>query len=120
MSNIGSRIKEARKRRGISQKRLADYICKCPSAVSAYENNIQVPPTEVLISIAHLLNVSPNYLLCYETEETYSVKGLSEKQKEVVKLLFSECTLPSGNGLDLSEQQVVLIQKLITSFSKNK
>lgn len=120
MSNIGSRIKEARKRRGISQKRLADYICKCPSAVSAYENNIQVPPTEVLISIAHLLNVSPNYLLCYETEETYSVKGLSEKQKEVVKLLFSEYTLPSGNGLDLSEQQVVLIQKLITSFSKNK
>ena len=120
MGNIGSRIKEARKRRGISQKCLADYICKCPSAVSAYENNLQVPPTEVLISIAQLLNESPNYLLCYETEEAYSVKGLNEKQKEVVKLLFCEYTLPSGSGMDLSKQQIVLIQKLIASFSKSK
>ena len=120
MSNIGSRIKEARKRRGISQKRLADYICKCPSAVSAYENNVQVPPTEVLISIAQLLNVSPNYLLCYETEETYSVKGLSAKQKEVIKLLFNEYTLPSSSGSELSEQQIIIIQKLLASFSKSK
>ena len=78
------------------------------------------PPTEVLVSIARLLNVSPNYLLCYDLEESYSVKGFSPRQKEVIDALFAEYTLPSGYNSELSVRQISIIQKQISSFSAEK
>lgn len=62
MYDIGSRLKDMRSKRGLTQKDLAKRINKSVSAISAYESNAQTPPTDVLISIAQVLRVPLTYL----------------------------------------------------------
>lgn len=69
MYDLGYRIKEIRTQRGITQSELAKRINKSKSAVSGYESNAQIPPSEVLVSIATVLNVSLDYLVGFEMEE---------------------------------------------------
>ena len=120
MDSIGSRIKAARKRRGMSQKALAKRICKCASAVSGYENDFQVPPLDVLVTISKVLDVSLGYLACLETQETYTVDKLQPHQKEIVDLLFAEFSVPTNTNGILSPQQVEIVQKLVLVFSQKK
>lgn len=116
MNDMGSRIKATRKRRGLSQKTLARCICKCPSAVSSYENNVQIPPIDVLCSIAKVLNVSLDYLAGMDSEESYSAKNLTAKQKEILDALFEEFSTPTNIGPDLSPHQMQIIQQLFLLF----
>jgi len=118
MSSIGTRIKTARKRRGLSQKALANCICKCASAVSGYENDFQTPPADVLISIARVLDVSVDFLVGFQTQEIYAVNKLSSKQKEIIDLIFAEFAVPTNTGSTLSSQQMEILQKLILLFSQ--
>lgn len=118
MSSIGSRIKAARKRRRISQKTLANCICKCPSAISGYENDFQIPPVDVLISIAKVLGVSVDYLVGFQAQETYAINDLSSNQKEVIDLIFAEFAAPTNNSTKLSAQQIEILQKLLIIFSQ--
>ncbi|MBR7122994.1 MAG: helix-turn-helix transcriptional regulator [Oscillospiraceae bacterium] len=120
MDSIGSRIKAARKRRGMSQKALAKRICKCASAVSGYENDFQIPPLDVLVTIAKVLDVSLGYLACLQPHETYTVDKLRPKQKEIVDLLFTEFSDPTNTSGLLSPQQIEIIQKLVLLFSQKK
>lgn len=55
MSIVGTRIKQVREQRGLTQKDLANRIHKSPATVSAYEVGMQTPPTDVLLSIARVL-----------------------------------------------------------------
>lgn len=118
MSSVGARIKVARKRRGLSQKALANRICKCPSAVSGYENDFQTPPVDVLISIAKVLDVSVDYLVGFQAQETYAVNKLSSNQKEVLDLLFAEFAEPTNITMKLSPQQIEILQRLMLIFSQ--
>lgn len=120
MDSIGSRIKSARKRRGMSQKALSKRICKCASAVSGYENDFQIPPLDVLISISKVLDVSLGYLACIQPQETYTVDKLQPKQKEIIDLLFTEFSDPTSTSGSLSPQQIEILQKLMLLFSQKK
>ena len=119
MSDIGSRLKEARKQRGLTQRSLAKCLCKSPSAISGYENNEQIPPVDVLVSISRLLNVSVDYLVGIEHKKVFSISGLTQEQIELVELIFSEFNAPSSTGKLLSAQQTQIIQKLILLFQKS-
>ncbi len=119
MYDLGSRLKEARNKRGITQRDLAAKINKSVSAISGYESNVQTPPTDVLISIAHALNVSITYLVDWESEESFCAANLSENQKEFLELLYKEFTMPTGTSHELSAQQIEIIRKLILIFSAN-
>ena len=117
MYDLGSRLSALRKKRGLTQKDLAKRINKSVSAVSSYETNTQMPPTDVLESIACVLNVSLDYLVGFEHNEVYSAKDLSERQKEIADLIFKEFVSPSGTGAILSAQQIEIIHKLLLLFS---
>lgn len=118
MYDLGSRLKEARNKRGITQRDLAAKINKSVSAISGYESNVQTPPTDVLISIAHALNVSITYLVDWESEEYFSTANLDDAQKEFLELLFKEFTVPTGTLYELSSQQIELVRKLLLIFSE--
>lgn len=118
MYDIGSRLKDMRSKRGLTQKDLAKRINKSVSAVSAYESSAQTPPTDVLISIAEVLRVPLTYFVDLSCEESYSAKGLSADQKEMLDLLFAEFTNPSGQNQELSNCQIDIIRRLISIFSK--
>ena len=86
MHDVGSRLREMRDKRGLTQRALAERINKSVSAISGYESNVQIPPTDVLISISQILHVPITYFLDLNCEDSYSTKGLSRDQKDF--LLF--------------------------------
>lgn len=120
MYDLGSRLKKIRNERGLSQRALAERINKSAGTISSYETNIQVPPTEVLVSIAQALNVPLDFFVDINCGTTYSDSGLSPSQKEILELLFKEFTLPSNTGDSLSNQQIEIIRKLFLLFQRNK
>ena len=90
MYDLGYRIKEIRTQRGMAQNELAKRINKSKSAVCGYESEAQVPPLEVLVSIASVLNVSLDYLVGFEMEKPVSLTNLTYQQKKVINLLLEE------------------------------
>lgn len=117
MYDLGSRIKEARQRRNLSQKVLAQRINKSPSAISGYESNFQVPPLDVLKSIALTLNVSIDYLAGLDEKIAVLTEPLTDEQRDIIELLLTEFSSPSNTSGDLSPQQMAIIQKLFLLFS---
>lgn len=117
MYDIGSRLRDMRNKRGLTQRTLAERINKSVSAISGYESNVQTPPTDVLISISHVLHVPITYFVDLNSEDCYSSKGLSDEQKEILDLLFAELTTPSDTNEDLSPRQIEIIRKLLLVFS---
>ena len=101
MFDFGARLQHIRKIRALSQKDLAQKINKSKSAISSYETNAQVPPVDVLISLAETLNVSLDYLVGFDAGESYNMGRFSDAQKEVLDLLFVEFNTPSV-GKDLT------------------
>lgn len=118
MYDVGSRLREMRDKRGLTQRVLAERINKSVSAISGYESNVQTPPTDVLISISQVLHVPITYFVDINCKDCYSSEGLSLEQKEFLDLLFQEFTNPSNTDDKLSLQQVEIIRKLIVLFSK--
>ena len=116
MYDLGSRLKSIRLKRGITQKNLAERINKSISAVSSYESNAQLPPLDVLESIALVLNVSIDYLAGIDNHCTYSVKNLSIQEAEIIDMLFQEFSSGSSSVGELSDTQIKILQKLIYVF----
>lgn len=65
---FGEKLKEARKKIGLSQEQFAEKLNISRSAVAKWESNIGVPDVSNLKSIAKLLNVSIDSLLDVETD----------------------------------------------------
>lgn len=87
-------IKNLRKEQGLSQTELADKIFINKSMVSAYEKGTRMPSLGALIQLSNVLNVSIDYLLGIQKENTndrastISISGLTEKQKKIVSELI--------------------------------
>lgn len=116
MSDFGQRLQKLRKQRGLTQKMLAERINKSLSAVSSYETNAQMPPLDVLISIAAVLNVSLDYLAGFERREVLAIDGLSEAQKDLLNLLMAEFTSSTSKSTGLSSAQKDILDKLLCIF----
>ena len=118
MYDVGHRIKELRIKRGYTQETLGKKINKSKSTICSYENDIQLPPLEVAADIASALNVSIDYLVGFNTDEICSLKNMTEKQKEIIILIYSEFMNPTNNTNELSSQQIRIIQRLISQFQE--
>lgn len=66
---IGERIRDARRKAGISQERLAEMLDTTKQAVYKYESGIVANiPVEKVENMARILSVSPAYLMGWEEE----------------------------------------------------
>ena len=99
---IGSRIKELRKQKGLTQQQLGNLINVTKVSISCYEKGNRTPNLETFIDLVNVLDTTPNYLLgrdvkvVAEEEEDYSIvlpkidiqilKELS-KNKELLEFL---------------------------------
>lgn len=117
MYDFGSRLKAIRQQRGYTQKKLAEEIGKSVQAVSSYERNSQVPPIEVMISIADVLNVSLDYLVDRQPFNTYTFHKLNSKQKAILELIQDEFSSPAKSDLAFTTRQTAIIQKLLLLFA---
>lgn len=67
---LGERISELRRRRKMTQRQLADYLCVSLNSVSLYERNLSTPDDETKVKIAQLFDVSMDYLMGTSSLET--------------------------------------------------
>ena len=76
---IGSRIKELRKQKGLTQQQLGNIINVTKVSISCYEKGNRTPNLETFIDLVNVLDTTPNYLLgrdvkvVAEEEEDYSI-----------------------------------------------
>ena len=59
-----------------------------------------------------------DYLVGMDNGPTYTTKGFSDSQKEIIDLLINEFTLPSSHGKKLSASQLQILQNLILLFAE--
>lgn len=75
--NIGNKIRELRKKRGLTQEQLSAVLGVSFQAVSKWENNITLPDIALMPSLAGYFGISMDELFDY---------NLSELEKEVEKI----------------------------------
>lgn len=89
---FSNKLKELRKRNGITQLELSEKLGIGQSTIGMYETGIRKPSYEVIKRIADYFNVTVDYLISdddnlYQIEDTFinTVKKLSPKQLEEAK-----------------------------------
>lgn len=87
---LNEKIRELRKSYKISQVELARQLGVSKQCVSNWENDNVQPSVEMLIQIARFFNVSTDFLLDLECNETIDVSGLTETQKAHIKLIVKD------------------------------
>ena len=88
---IGSRIKAAREKAGMTQEDLAAALEMSPTHISVIERGVKSPKLETLVNIANALNVSSDMLLQdvvnhaadgIASELSVAISKLSKKDQE--------------------------------------
>lgn len=112
--SLGENIRNARIKKGLSQKELADLISNEEmtfgnTAISNWEKGTSKPDADTLCSLCEALDVDANYLLGWK--ERKATEDLKDKlQKALQENEFFE-------GDDLSEEN---FDKLMRFIEKNK
>jgi MerR family transcriptional regulator, light-induced transcriptional regulator len=95
---LSNRIKELRKKKGYTQKELADLLGVGQTTVANYEQGIRVPDTDKLNKLADLFKVTLDYLL-----------GRDEKKEEINKKTDTVIKEPQN----ISEVYKVFLEMLL-------
>ena len=90
MIEIGTKIKELRKQKNLTQEQLAKRLWVTKSIISAYENGARFPSLEVLVQLAYTLNVSTDYLLGVNKKQLLDVSKLKNSQIKILNNLIEE------------------------------
>ena len=118
MFDFGLRIKELREQYKMSQEQLGRRIDRSKSVISSYENNIKIPPLDILTKIAVIFNVSLDYLVGIDKTEMVSIDGLTAQQKELLQTIVFEFIDKSKTAEGRSERQQEILNVLMKEFSK--
>lgn len=97
---FSNKLKELRKKNGLTQLELSKKLGIGQSTIGMYESNIRKPSYEVIKKIADYFNVTVDYLISDNDIEdlediddliefTRNIKKLSPKQKEQVQTFIS-------------------------------
>ena len=82
---IGSRIKEARERLGLTQVELGRIVGVTGSSITNYENNTSHPKEAILYKLLDALHVDANYLFQDEMSDVKSNILSAAEQKHIDK-----------------------------------
>ena len=74
----------------MSQISLAQQLGVSKSVISSYENDVHLPPYDVLNQISRIFNVSTDYLLGVNTNKSINVDGLTDTQIEALTKIVNE------------------------------
>lgn len=120
MFDFGARIQQLRMDHNMSQESLGRKLNRGKSVICGYENNVRIPPLEVLVNMAVIFNVSLDYLVGIDKNEMVSIDGLDEEQKRIIHALLKEFKSGSPYYLGLTQNQQSILNKILIEFSKNK
>lgn len=106
--SIGSRIKEARIKNGLTQEDLASSIGVTKGAIANYENGVSTPKVELLFKLFTALNCDANYLYQDDMKILNDLKATAQTDNNLLKIIeiFSEL---SPQYQDLAIKQIKLL-----------
>ena len=81
---VADRIKKLREQHNITQSELAKQLGITRSSVNAWEMGISVPSTQYIVELAHMFNVSVDFLLGVDATASINVSGLSDDDIELI------------------------------------
>lgn len=128
---IPERLVEVRERNGYTRKRLAEELGKPYATITKYENGEREAGSGYLISIAEKFNVTTDYLLGIEddqSEETKKSPAPAEAETEEVSLEETDRLLVAlgltKEGEQLSDDDLAFVGHIVglldTWFRKRK
>ena len=117
MFDFGLRIRGLREQRKMSQEELGRRVGRSKSVISSYENNIKIPPLDILVQIAAIFNVSLDYLVGFDKNEMVSVENLTQQQIEVIGDIIAVFKDTSAKRGGLSERQLKILNTLMKEFA---
>ena len=82
---MGDRIKEIRKKRGLTQEQLAEKVDITLEYISQIERGLKIPSMQVFIKLVEVLDVSADYLLrdAVSTRNLYGDKQIGRKLEKL-------------------------------------
>ena len=117
--DFGMILQKLRKEKGLTQEQLARKICKESSIISRYEKNLQAPTFETVRAFAAIFNVSMDYLSGMEKRERISAYNLSDEQLVIVnKLISAFRNNNSTSNKKLSPESCQLLGEIVEELSK--
>jgi len=118
MFDFGMRIQQLRMARNMSQEALGKRLERSKSVICGYENNLRIPPLDVLTKLAVIFNVSLDYLVGIDKNEMVSVEGLSNEQKKIIYDMVSEFKRPYISTPSLSDSQQAILNQVLVEFNR--
>ncbi len=106
ISGLPDKLKQLRQSRGLSQGQLANKLDVNVQLISKYERGVVCPPTNMMVKIASVFNVSLDYLLRDEADVAIN----KIKSRELLKHIEEIEKLPKA------DQQV--LTSLLDAFIK--
>lgn len=94
---VADKIKALREQQNITQSALAKQLSITRSSVNAWELGISVPSTQYIVELAHIFNISTDYLLGVESTSTVNVSGLDDKDIELINSIIFILRIPYTN-----------------------
>ena len=110
--NIGTKIKELRRRDGRTQEALAEALGVTNQAVSRWESGGSYPDMEIVPAIANYFHVSIDELFGYQNDREERIKEIVEKAKHQ---MYTQGNI-LGRGLGDYEDCVQLLREASEEF----
>ncbi len=83
---FGSKLKKARKKKGLSQEKVAELINTSRSNISKYENEVLEPNLETIKKLCELYNISADELLEINNNKTENNINISQRDYGTVNI----------------------------------
>lgn len=87
---IGRRLQELRRTAGITQNKVACDIRTSTKTIGRYENDLQLPSTDILIQLARYYNVTTDYILGLEKYNPVEVNNAAYTVEEKRKIFYEK------------------------------
>lgn len=118
MFDFGQHLRELRDEHHLSQEDLAKKINKSKSVISSYENNIKIPPVDILTSLAVLYGVTLDSLVGIEHKRTLVLDKLSEQQCTILNTILLEMKDTHSHEFQgLTRRQIDILSSLLMEFT---
>lgn len=118
MQDLGERLKALRKSRGLTLKQLGEQIHKSKAAIGSYEQGVQIPPTDVLISLAKLYHLSLDDLVGLNEPQPNDSTALSSQQQDLINDLMTILNADNMSAEELRQAQLKFIGNLTRMFQE--
>lgn len=120
--SFGARLRELRLKKNMTQEQLAKKLDVFKSAITKYENGVNFPNTEVLITLCRIFDVSADYLYGL-TDDKMTLKELNEIKEKIYSekpdlLTIIENTSPRIDGKPITQEQLEYLHSLLDTMKK--